>query len=160
MTHYTSRLLKFFRETKLPIIHIQHLSLQAGATFFIPDTQGARFYWAVKPADNETVIQKFYPNSFRETKLLSHLREENISKLVIAGMMTHMCVDATTRAAADYGLECLIAEDACATRKLILNDQQVSAADVHTAFLSALNGFYGRVMTSEAIIKKLDKGPK
>jgi len=51
-----------------------------------------------------------------------------------------MCVDATTRAATDYGFECRIVQDACATRSLKLDDQVVSAKDVHAAFLAALNG--------------------
>jgi nicotinamidase-related amidase len=64
-----------------------------------------------------------------------------------------MCVDATTRAATDYGYECRIAEDACATRSLKLNERVVSAQDVHIAFLAALNGPYGRVMVADAIME-------
>lgn len=151
------KLLECFRRKRMPVIHIQHLSLRPGATFFIPDTPGVDFYSGVKPSDNEIVIQKAYPNSFRETKLLSLLQDQGIKRLVIAGMMTHMCVDATVRAAADFGFDCLIAQDACATRKLKFNQHEVSAVDVQFAFLAALNGTYGRVMTSNEIIKELSK---
>ncbi|HNT75390.1 MAG TPA: cysteine hydrolase family protein [Anaerolineae bacterium] len=151
------RLLAFFRQHQWPITHIQHLSVRPGATFFIPETPGADIYPGVKPLPGEMVIQKHYPNSFRETILLAHLQQWGIQRLVVAGMMTHMCVDATVRAAADYGYDCRIIQDACATRSLELGNYRVSASDVHTAFLAALNGTYGRVMTADAVLAELQK---
>lgn len=148
-------LLMFFRKEKMPIFHVQHLSLRPGAAFFIPQTTGADIYGKVKPLDDEPVVQKNYPNSFRETRLLSLLREKGIRQLIIAGMMTHMCVDATVRAAFDSGFRCLIAGDACATKKLRLDENEISASDVNNAFLAALHGIYGEVMKSGEIIKKL-----
>lgn len=70
-------------------------------------------------------------------------------------MMTHMCVDAAVRAAADLGFDCRTAQDACATRTLTMDGKVVSASDVHTAFLAALNGAYGRVLTAAAVMKEL-----
>src|SRR5688500_15573529 len=86
------RLLNFFRQQQLPVVHIQHLATQPGATFFIPQTPGVEIRADVQPLSSETVIQKHFPNSFRETGLLEHLRTQNIDKLVVAGMMTHMCI--------------------------------------------------------------------
>ncbi len=88
--------------------------------------------------------------------MLEHLQQADVEQVVIAGMQTHMCVDATTRAAADYGFECLIAHDACATRSLRFGDRVVLALDVQTAFLAALNGSYGKVMSAESIMAELD----
>jgi nicotinamidase-related amidase len=147
------RLLKYFRDCHLPVIHIQHISTRPGATFFLPDTPGAEIHASVKPLDSETVVEKHFPNSFRETTLHSHLN--GIQRLVIAGMMTHMCVDAGVRAAADLGFECWLAADACATRQLTFGDRVVAAADVHTAFLAALNGAYARVLPADMILKEL-----
>lgn len=151
------RLLAFFRQNQLPVVHIQHLAVGHGATFFIPNTPGAEIHFAVKPRTEERVIQKHFPNSFRETALLSHLQQSGIRQWVLAGMMTHMCVDATVRAATDHGYECRIVQDACATRNLKLNDQAVSASDVHAAFLAALNGAYGRVVTADRVIEELQR---
>ncbi len=135
--------------------HIQHIATHPGATFFLPDTTGAEIHQSVSPIDGETIIQKHFPNSFRETDLLQHLQRVNVQQVVVAGMQTHMCVDATTRAAADYGYECLIAHDACATRNLKFGDRVVSALDVQAAFLAALNGSYGKVRSVESIITEL-----
>lgn len=97
------KILTYFRKEKLTIAHIQHISTREGSTFFIPNTEGVKIHSNVKPLENEKVIIKHYPNSFRETELLKHLRDRKITNIVICGMMTHMCVDATTRAAKDFG---------------------------------------------------------
>jgi nicotinamidase-related amidase len=151
------RLVSLFRKNRLPVVHIQHVSAQAGATFFIPNTPGVEIHAAVKPLETETVIQKHFPNSFRETGLLAHLQQKGIRRLIIAGMMTHMCVDATTRAATDLGFRCLIAQDGCATRSLKFQNRVIPAEDVHGAFLAALNGAYGRVMPVDQIIQEIEK---
>jgi nicotinamidase-related amidase len=138
-------LLAHFRDRGLPIVHIQHISVRPGASFFLPDTEGVRIHASVAPMAGETVIQKHFPNAFRDTRLLDHLREHAIEELVIAGMMTHMCVDATTRAAADLGFRCSLASDACATRTLSFGGTTVPADHVHCSFLAALSGTYATV---------------
>ncbi len=139
------KLLAAFRKNSRPVIHVQHISTRAGATFFLPNTFGAEIHRSVAPLAHELVVQKNFPNSFRETQLLEHLRTAKISELVIAGMMTHMCIDTTTRAAADLGFQCVLAHDACATKDLSFNGNTISADHVQTAFLAALNGLFAKV---------------
>lgn len=146
-----------FRKENLPVIHIQHFSTRPGSTFFIPGTEGAEIHPNVSPLATEKVITKYYPNSFRETTLLEYLRNNNITDLVICGMMTHMCVDATVRAAKDYGFECTVIIDACATRDLTINDETVKARDVHNAFLAGLAYFYSIVITKEKYLSDFTK---
>lgn len=146
-----AKLLEAFRARGLPLVHIQHVSNRPGASFFLPGTEGVDIHANVAPRAGETVIQKHFPNSFRATGLLEHLRGLEVDQLVIAGMMTHMCVDATTRAAFDLGFSCSLAHDACATRAVAFGAQSVPAAQVHAAFLGALNGLYAKVQDAAAI---------
>jgi nicotinamidase-related amidase len=150
-----AKLLASFRAQGLPLVHIQHVSNHPGATFFVPGTEGVNIHANVAPHSGETVLQKNFPNSFRGTKLLEHLRGLGVDHLVIAGMMTHMCVDATTRAAFDLGFSCSLAHDACATRALAFGDERVSAAQVHAAFVAALTGLYAKVESAAAIAAQL-----
>lgn len=145
-------LLEYFRNNHLPVVHIQHISNRPNATFFIPDTKGAEIHADVTPKETEQIIIKHYPNSFRETGLLEYLKSNNITDLVICGMQTHMCVDSTTRAAKDFGFNCVVISNACATKDLEINQVKVNASDVQTSFLSALNYFYSTVMTTEQYI--------
>jgi nicotinamidase-related amidase len=149
------RLLELFRSQGLPLVHIQHLSERPGATFFLPGTPGVEIHENVRPLANEALFQKSFPNSFRDTPLLEHLRAADVGCVVIAGMMTHMCVDATTRAAFDHGLECTVAHDACATRALSFGGQTVPAEQVQTAFIAALSGIYARVVATEDLAASL-----
>jgi len=149
------QLLEAFRKRKLPVFHIQHISARPGATFFLPDTEGVNFHNNVAPLPTETVVRKNYPNSFRNTGLLEQLKKLDVQSVIIGGMMTHMCVDATTRAAFDYDIKCTVVSDACATRFLALEDMVVPADQVHAAFLAALKQVYARVVTAEELIKNL-----
>jgi nicotinamidase-related amidase len=145
------RLLRSFRQSGRPIIHIQHVSTRPGATFFLPGTTGVQIHACVAPDEGEVVFQKNFPNSFRGTPLLEHLRGLQATQLVIAGMMTHMCIDTTTRAAVDLGFQCVLASDACATRSLSFGGATVSAENVQSAFLAALSGTFASVLRVEEI---------
>lgn len=148
-------LLNEFRKTKSPIIHIQHISAHPDATFFLPETNGVRINQLVTPKENETVIVKNFPNSFRSTSLLETLEKEKISNLVVCGAMSHMCIDATTRAAFDLGFSCVVAEDACATKDLIFKGKTIKASDVHASFMAALSVPYARVISTKEIIENM-----
>lgn len=144
-------LLVAFRRKGLPVIHVQHISNYPGATFFLPGTTGSEIHASVTPRDGETVIEKHFPNSFRDTTLLAHLRENKITALVVAGMMTHMCIDTSVRAANDLGFACSLAHDACATKSLSHGGVTVSAENVQTAFLAALNGLFAKVQSVDEL---------
>jgi nicotinamidase-related amidase len=143
--------LEKFRTNGDPVIHVRHLSVRPGSTFFLPGTRGAEIHPSVSPRDVETVIEKNFPNSFRGTKLEQTLKDSGVKNLVVAGMMTHMCVDATVRHAADLGYRITLLGDACATRAQSYAGEQVPARQVHAAFLAALNGFYAKVVPSHEL---------
>jgi nicotinamidase-related amidase len=145
-------LLKIFRKDGLPIVHIQHISTRPGATFLLPDTYGSEINEMVAPEQGETVIIKHFPNSFLETSLWAELTSKKVETLVISGAMSHMCIDSTTRAAFDLGFNCVVVEDACATRDLIFNGKKVQASDVHAAFMAALSGIFAKVVKTESLI--------
>lgn len=143
--------IKKFREKNLPVIHVRHLSARPGASFFIPGTRGAEIHASVQPVTGEAVIEKNFPNSFRNTKLREELERLQVTNLVVAGMMTHMCVDASVRQAADLGYKVTLLGDACATRAQSYGGETVPARQVHAAFLAALNGFYAKVINTHEL---------
>lgn len=154
-TRAAKTLLEFFRSRKLPIVHIQHISTRPGATFFLPGTEGLNFHESVLPLPDEAVIKKHFPNSFRDTDLQEYLLSNGIKELVICGMMSHMCIDATVRAAFDKGYQCMVAHDACAARNLAFHGSDIPASHVHGAYMTALNAVYAKVLSAEDIIGML-----
>lgn len=145
-------LLLAFRKSGLPIFHIQHVALGPDATFFLPETKGVEIHATLQPLPPEPVIQKHFPNSFRQTPLLEALYRAGIEDLVICGAMSHMCIDATTRAAFDFGLRCQVIHDACATRNLVFEGLEVPAFQVHAAFMAALRARYAQVLSLEEFL--------
>ncbi|NIM10949.1 MAG: isochorismatase family protein [Candidatus Aminicenantes bacterium] len=137
------KLLKKFREKKSLVIHVRHNA-----------KKGAEIHENVKPIMGEKVISKNSVNSFKDTDLLKYLKEHQVKRLVICGMMTHMCVEAATRAAHDFGFECILVHDACATRALKFKDKVIGAEDVHDSTLSSLSGYYARVIDTETFLKE------
>ncbi|MDM5186810.1 cysteine hydrolase family protein [Bacillus sp. DX4.1] len=151
-SEYASQLLQHFRETNQSIFHIQHVSTKETASFFLPNTEGVHIHENVRPLRDETVILKHYPNSFRETTLLKNLQEIGIEKLVICGMMTHMCIDATVRAAFDFGFHCTVVHDACTTKDLMFKNAMIPAVYIHNTILASLNDVYADVMNIEEFL--------
>lgn len=148
-------LLAAFSKAQRPVFHVQHISLAPTATFFLPDTPGALIHPLVCPQEGETVVQKHYPNSFRDTPLLDLLKVRGITSIALVGMMTHMCVDTTTRAAFDLGFTCHLAHDACATRDLAHDGKTVDASHVQTAYMAALGQVFAKVLSTQEMCANL-----
>lgn len=133
------------RTQKRPIIYIQHINPPED-TFFLEDTYGCEISERIKPLPDDKVIIKYYPNSFYKTELDSYLKEKDIKKLIVCGMMTHMCVDTTVRAAIDYGYEVDLVADGCATMDLEISGEVIPAQIVQKAFLASLKDVFAKIV--------------
>ena len=138
-------LIKESRTQERPIIYIQHIN-PPDDTFFLENTYGCEISERIKPLPDDKIIVKYYPNSFHETELDSYLKEKGIKKLIVCGMMTHMCVDTTVRAAMDYGYEVDLVADGCATMDLEISGEIIPAQIVQKAFLASLEGVFAKIV--------------
>lgn len=141
-----------FRAAGLPVIHVQHINTRPGATFFLPDTDGAKIHEKLTPQKDEFVVTKHAPNSFYQTNLAEILIHNNLTSLALCGMMSHMCIDTTVRAARDYGLDITLLADACATKDLVWDGETIPARTVHKAFMAALNGMFANVIRTNELV--------
>jgi nicotinamidase-related amidase len=141
-----------FRERGEPVLHIQHVWDAPDAPFMRPGTPGVEIHATVAPLPGEPVIRKAHPNSFLETPLEEKLRALDVDHVVVCGMMTSMCVDATARAASDLGFETTVVHDACATRDLEFAGRTIPAQQVHGAFLAALRDGYATIAATDDLV--------
>ncbi len=148
-------LLGAFRKNNKNIVHVQHVSTREGAIFFLPETEGVKIHASVAPLTGEKIITKHFPNSFRDTDLEDYLHDNGIEEIIFCGMMTHMCIDATVRAAFDKGFTCIVADDACATRNLSHGGVDVISSNVHASYMAALGAVYANVINSKEIIEQI-----
>jgi nicotinamidase-related amidase len=140
-------ILQVFRDKKQLVVHVRHKS-----------SKGFEIHKNVEPISNEKIITKEEVNSFQGTDLLEYLRSNNINRLVIIGMQTQMCLEAAVRAAYDYGFECVVVQDACATRDLKFGGKVVKAEDVQTSTLATISdGGYGKVIEMKVFKENADK---
>lgn len=142
------------REQGMPVFHIRHEFAQGEAPVFVPGTKGVEIQPAVAPVGDEPVIVKNYVNAFRDTDLKQQLEAREIEEVVIIGAMSHMCVDAGVRAAADMGYPVTVLHDACATLDLEFNGVTVPAAQVHAAMMAAFEFGYATVASTDNYLAK------
>jgi len=129
-------LLQLFRDKQQLVVHVRHQS-----------KKGFEIHASVSPLPSEKVITKQEVNSFYKTDLLEYLKNNKVNRLVIIGMQTHMCLEAAVRAAHDFGFECVVVQDACATKDMKFGEKTVKAEDVHTTVLATLTaGGYAKVI--------------
>jgi nicotinamidase-related amidase len=145
-------LLSAFRDSGEPVFHIQHVWDADDAPFFAPDTEGVEIYPTLLPQGDERHIVKHHANSFLETPLEEELRRVGASDVVICGMMTSMCVDASARASDDLGFKTSIAADACAAPDLKAGEETIAGATVHKTVLAALDGMVAEVRETSEIV--------
>lgn len=130
------------------VVYFRHESADADIPFFTPGTQEVAIHPIVAPLESETVLVKHFPNSFLETGLKELLDKQGIDEVVVIGAMSHMCIDATSRAASDFGYKTTTIHDACATMDLEFDDVKVPAYQVHATIMAALAFAYGTVTTT------------
>lgn len=135
------------------VVNVRH-ELPAGAPIFASGSKGAEIHVSVAPAEGELVVTKNFPNSFRATGLKDLLDAKGIEEVVVIGAMSHMCVDATVRAANDFGYRTATVHDACATRDLEFNGVTTPAAQVHAALMSSFGFAYGEVISTDDFVAR------
>ncbi|MDE1150145.1 MAG: cysteine hydrolase family protein [Azospirillaceae bacterium] len=144
-----ARLLAAARAAGRPVIHVRHEMPAGNPPFFAPGSAGAAIHASVRDEGGEPVITKNRTNAFRDTDLKAILDAQGLKGIVLAGAMSHMCIDAAARAATDLGYAVTVVHDACATRDLDFNGVTVPAAQVHAAFMAALAFAYATVVTTD-----------
>ena len=136
-----------------PIIHAVHNGKGGGP--FAPGSAGAGIATPATPAPGEAGVSKRLPNAFASTDLADRLHALKRPELVLVGFMTHMCVEATARAAIDNGLKATVVASATATRDLPdpISGQAVPAAEVQRNALAALADRFATIVPNVAAVK-------
>ena len=146
------KLLQMARDLKVPIIHIQH-DAGVGTPYDVTAEIG-QISAEVAPKNGENVITKNYPNAFIATPLEAQLKALGIESLVLAGFMTHMCINSTARGAFNLGFKPTVVASACATRSLVgANGKTVDAQTMHDSALAAIRDLFAVVVDDVANLK-------
>lgn len=104
-----SEALRRARAIKAPVVFLRH-----GHASFAPMMRGAAT-WEIDPRltpqPGEVVLDKRASDGFWETDLEETLQNLDVSRIVVAGLQTEFCVDATCRAALSRGFDITLVAD-------------------------------------------------
>lgn len=106
LTEKLSRLITWCRQQMVPLVYVRHDD---------GEDRISEIDSRIKPKESEIVIDKSYPSAFLETDLESWCSEQGITQLIVAGMMTEFCIDATIKSAFERGYQVLVPQGCCAT---------------------------------------------
>ena len=151
----TGRLLAGWRRTGRPVIHVQHLSREPDSPYR-PGQPGCDFKDEVRPQAGELVVQKSTNSAFVDTGLGPYLEDQGIHTLVMTGVATNNCVEATARMAGNLGYETYVVADATATAdRTDLAGRVWRAEEIQALTLANLQGEYATVSSTEEILARL-----
>lgn len=140
------------RKNQTPIFHLVHHATP-GAPIFDPDGEFVEIAEQAKPVDGEAVVIKNLPSGFVNTKLHELISGTKRKNVIVAGFMTHMCIDATTRGAMDLGYSATVVAATCTTRDLPSpSGGVVDATVLHNSSLAALADLVALVVQDVADI--------
>ena len=149
-------LLHAWRTSQRPVYHIRHDSTEP-ASHYRPGQPGNEFKPEAQPLPGETVIAKRTNSAFIGTGLEARLRAARHSMLIVAGVITNNCVEATVRMAGNLGFDTLLVEDGCFTfGRKDWTGQFRSAEEVHAMSLANLDGEYCMVTQTADVLRALD----
>lgn len=153
------RLLEAAERVGVSIVHVHHVAASPTAPLFANGSRGAEPVEALRPSPCQATVIKRLPSSFAGTELLELLRRHQCERVIVCGLMTHNCVDATTRDALHLGFSPIVAADACATRDLpgVTGGAPVPARQLHEAVLAGLADRIAEVMSCDAVVALLEQ---
>ncbi len=152
-----ARLLDHWRARRWPLVHVRHLSREAGSPL-AADTAGAAFIPALAPVRGEKIVEKHVNSAFIGTDLEDYLRKAGVRDLVICGLTTPHCISTTTRMAANLGFGVTLAHDACAAfaRNADMSWRPdapaLEAQAIHDGAVAHLHGEFARARTTADIL--------
>jgi nicotinamidase-related amidase len=145
-------LLAAWRKGKLPVLHVQHMSVEPDS-LLRPGLPGNAFKREALPKEGEPVFPKRTSSAFIGTGLEVHLREQGIAELVIVGLTTDHCVSSTARMASDIGFKVTVVSDATASHERKGPDEKrIPAEEMQRTALASLSGEFATIRSTKELL--------
>ena len=142
------KLLKTARENNLEIVYVRHDDGQG--TDLAYGTDAWQVYSEIKPEKGEYIVEKTYNSAFHKTDLREYLNSKNIDTVILTGMQTEYCIDATLKSAFDYEYEIIIPEETNTT----FDNEYMTGGNLYEFYNYKIwNKRYAKVMPVEDVIK-------
>lgn len=101
------------RENGVEVIYVRHDD--GAGTELTKGTPGFEIYEGFSPQLGEKIFDKTVNSSFKDTGLLEYLKKKNVRSVVVVGLQTDYCIDATIKCGFEYGFHMVVPENANST---------------------------------------------
>jgi nicotinamidase-related amidase len=139
----------------VPIVVVQHSS---STGFFAKGSPAWELHPEITKRPRDLLVEKTLPGSFTGTGLESWLREKKIDRVVIAGYMTQMCCDTTSRQAFHKGFSVEFLSDATGTLSLTNAAGSVRDEELHRAILVTQQFRFAEVLSTSNWLERVRNG--
>lgn len=144
------KLISTARDNKKEVVYIRHT--EGKGTEFEQGTDGWQIYDAIAPNDSEVIFQKQYNSSFHKTGLRDYLEGKDIDTIILVGLQTEYCIDATLKSAFDYEYKIIIPEETNTT----FDNKYLSGDKLYEFYnYSIWNGRFANILSVDDVIKTL-----
>lgn len=144
------RLLKVSREHGVEVIYVRHDDGREPG--IIKGTEGFEIYEEFQPAPGEKIFDKNVNSAFRGTGLLEYLREKETTDIIMSGLQTDYCIDASIKCAFEHGFHVIVPEGANTTV-----DNEYMTAEKSCRYYNTFlwNGRYAKCLTMDETVDKI-----
>ena len=101
------------RENNVEVIYVRHDD--GNGTELTRGTEGFEIYAGFEPKQGEKIFDKTVNSSFKDTGLLEYLKEKDVRTVVVVGLQTDYCIDATIKCGFEHGFKMIVPENANST---------------------------------------------
>ncbi|MHB9926157.1 cysteine hydrolase family protein [Clostridium botulinum] len=139
------------RDNKKEVVYVRHDD--GKGTELENGTYGWQIYDKISPNSNKLIFEKQYNSAFHKTDLKEYLDIKNIDTIILVGLQTEYCIDATCKSAFDYGYKIIIPEE---TNTTFANDY-LSGEKLYEFYNYKIwNKRFADVISVEEVIKILE----
>ncbi len=101
------------RANEVEVVYVRHCEDDPNGLF--PGNPAWQVLPAIAPHEGERVFDKRFSSAFKDTGLDEYLRGKGVKTLVISGMQTEYCIDATVKSAFERGYKVYMPEGGSTT---------------------------------------------
>lgn len=156
VTEVIERLIFLARKNHVEVVYVCHDDGEGSGCSY--GDEGFEVYERFAPNDDEKIFIKEVNSAFHyKTGLLSYLKRKNEKDVIIVGMQTDLCIDATIKSGFENGLNMIIPLDGNTTK----DNQFISKDIIYRYFNESIWPIrYGKVMVLEDVIRMMESNDK
>ena len=140
------------RNNEIEVIFVRH---DDGVGYELTKgNEGFEIYESFQPTDNEIIFDKYVNSSFKGTGLLEYLREKEENTIIIVGLQTDYCIDATVKAGFEHGFRMIVPANTNST----FDNQYMTAEQTYRYYNEFMwNKRYAECISFKAVLELMTR---